>query len=292
MVTFFARTDFTRAGWALSLCALLGGCGSGNDTDSTPPVASSSVFSSTPIASSASSVFSSMSSSMESSAANSSAPASSSISSQSISSISSSSSAQSSATSPAASSTSSASFISSSSETASISSEPVSSSSQSSSSSSSSQGFSSSSQSSSQSSSLPPANGALARLSNTSCIAPEEPVAGLGTLSLTAAFPNLPALSWVLGLYQSPGNSSHWYAVLRDGDVVRFANNSAANSVETFISLPNVRTNFEMGLLDIAFHPNFASNGEVFVSYNDQDNGGRTTLSRLTYSGSLPIDHA
>ncbi|HEY7885550.1 MAG TPA: PQQ-dependent sugar dehydrogenase [Cellvibrionaceae bacterium] len=229
---------------------------------------------------------------MESSAANSSAPASSSISSQSISSISSSSSAQSSATSPAASSTSSASFISSSSETASISSEPVSSSSQSSSSSSSSQGFSSSSQSSSQSSSLPPANGALARVSNTSCIAPEEPVAGLGTLSLTAAFPNLPALSWVLGLYQSPGNSSHWYAVLRDGDVVRFANNSAANSVETFISLPNVRTNFEMGLLDIAFHPNFASNGEVFVSYNDQDNGGRTTLSRLTYSGSLPIDNA
>ena len=128
-------------------------------------------------------------------------------------------------------------------------------------------------------------------MSNNTCVAPEEPVSGLGTLSLTPAFPNLPSLSWVLGLYQPPASSSHWYAVLRAGEVVRFANNASASSVETFISLPNVRTNFEMGFLGMAFHPNFASNGEVYVSYNDQNNGGRTTISRLTYTGSLPIDN-
>jgi glucose/arabinose dehydrogenase len=133
-------------------------------------------------------------------------------------------------------------------------------------------------------------NAALERIPHTECVAPATPHGEMGAIGLEAAFPNLPAMSWILGLHQAPGDDEFWYAGLRDGEVVRFANDPDTSTLETFLRLDNVRTNFEMGFLGIAFHPDYQENGQVFVSYNDSSALGRTTISRLSLNGGTVID--
>jgi len=133
-----------------------------------------------------------------------------------------------------------------------------------------------------------PTTPALERKANTACVAPAEALTGEGDFRLVQAFPNLPALNGLMGLYQAPGDTSYWYALLRSGRVVRFSNNSAANTIETFIDISaQVRTSFEMGALGMAFHPQYATNGEFFISYNNSSD--ESVISRFRFSGSLPV---
>jgi len=129
----------------------------------------------------------------------------------------------------------------------------------------------------------------LQRVSNPGCLAADVNN-GSGVLSLEASFPNLPGLPGLLGLFQAPGDSSLWYALLREGRVVTFTNTSAVASYEEFLDISNeVRGGGEMGLLGFAFHPQFAVNGEFFVSYNDDNSDGDSTISRFTFTGSSPV---
>lgn len=60
-----------------------------------------------------------------------------------------------------------------------------------------------------------------------------------------------------------------------------------------FMDISNsVNEDFEGGLLGLAFHPDFATNGYIFVNYtfNDSENGGQfsTRISRFSIDGSNP----
>jgi glucose/arabinose dehydrogenase len=76
-------------------------------------------------------------------------------------------------------------------------------------------------------------------------------------------------LSFATALVQAPNDASRWFAIEKSGRVVVFDNDTANATGALFLDI-SARVDsgpFEAGLLGIAFHPDFANNGEVFVSY-------------------------
>ena len=128
-----------------------------------------------------------------------------------------------------------------------------------------------------------PASGLLARPANATCIAPVRPT-GDADIGTEAAFPNLPALTQPITLVQAPGQDDAWYAAQQNGLMLRFANDSDVDATTTFADLRGVvdAGASETGLLGFAFHPNFAANGHVYVSYTETGTGGVRFVSVLS----------
>ncbi len=89
-------------------------------------------------------------------------------------------------------------------------------------------------------------------------------------IAVQQAFTQL-AFSQPLAMLQAPGDDTAWYVVERPGNIRVFPNAADASmaDVDTFANLTG-RVNSgpgEAGLLGMAFHPDFAANGEVFLSY-------------------------
>lgn len=79
------------------------------------------------------------------------------------------------------------------------------------------------------------------------------------------------AFNQPLLMLQAPGDDTLWYIVERRGTIAVFPNDSGtvAADVETFANLTATVNSSpgEGGLLGMAFHPDFATNREVFLSY-------------------------
>jgi len=110
-------------------------------------------------------------------------------------------------------------------------------------------------------------------------------------LTLERAFPSLSFASPV-AMLQAPGDNTRWFVVERgsssaDGKVIVFPNNTAATPAQTseLISIP-VDTSGEGGLLGVAFHPNFPTTPQVFLSYTrtgpDAQHPLTSVISRFT----------
>jgi uncharacterized repeat protein (TIGR03806 family) len=112
-----------------------------------------------------------------------------------------------------------------------------------------------------------PAAGLDRRPLNASCVAPAK-AGGPSTIELVDAFPDMAAFAAPLGLFQAPGDNRRWFAMERDGFVRVFDNVPGVATRSTFIDIESrVSTSGEGGLLGMAFHPDFAVNGQVFLSY-------------------------
>jgi uncharacterized repeat protein (TIGR03806 family) len=139
----------------------------------------------------------------------------------------------------------------------------------------------------------PPATplvGLDARPSNATCIAPAKDSGSAGaTVALQRVFPNLTFDQPVLAL-QAPGDDSRWF-VLEKGSgtnaaaatarVRVFPNTPSVGMASDFISL-TVNTTAEGGLLGMAFHPDFASNGQVFLSFTEGAPRMHSVIARYT----------
>lgn len=66
---------------------------------------------------------------------------------------------------------------------------------------------------------------------------------------------------------QPPGDGSRWFVALRDGRIVSFSTTSPGSAPTQVAALPNVQQGGEGGLLGFAFHPRFAQNGLVYVTW-------------------------
>lgn len=122
-----------------------------------------------------------------------------------------------------------------------------------------------------------------ARPDNQTCIAPDVLAVQPTDIALEPAFPNLPHLGLALALKQPINDSSYWYAVTQDGLVKRFTNDINTSQVTTFIDITDrvyYVENSELGLLGLAFHPQYASNGEIYLSYT-ANNPLRSVISRF-----------
>ena len=131
----------------------------------------------------------------------------------------------------------------------------------------------------------PVTSGLDTRPANPSCIAPARQLQNV-LYALTDAFPGVTFASPVLVL-QAPGETNRMFVVEQSGQI--FAVNTSGTPVKTLFSdLRNIVDSGpnEAGLLGMAFHPNFASNGFVFVSYTTSDNpvaeNGANLRSRIS----------
>jgi uncharacterized repeat protein (TIGR03806 family) len=115
--------------------------------------------------------------------------------------------------------------------------------------------------------STPPV-GLDARPSNTMCVAPSKSSSTSGsTIALQRVFSGV-ALSQPLAMLQAPGDDTRWFVLEKTGAVRVFANTPNVTTASTFLAL-NVNSNVEGGLLGMAFHPDWATNHQAFVSFTE-----------------------
>ena len=119
-------------------------------------------------------------------------------------------------------------------------------------------------------------------------------------LALLRVFPEL-NFDAPVGMLQAPGDTTRWFVLQRgsasmNGKVIVFPNNDAADPEQKseFVSI-SVDTTGEGGLLGMAFHPDFPTIPNVFLSYTrtgpDVDHPLTTVISRFTSTdGGLTLD--
>ncbi len=118
-----------------------------------------------------------------------------------------------------------------------------------------------------------------------------SPSAGGGVISspsssgvtLSNSFSQLPAFNRPVLALQPPADATTWYVVEQTGRVKRFSNSTTASATTVFVDISarvdSISSN-EMGLLGMAFHPNFPSDPRVFLSYTTNVNG--QAISRIS----------
>jgi len=117
--------------------------------------------------------------------------------------------------------------------------------------------------------------------------------AGAGDAAPTLGVQRLfPALSFTrpVALLQAPGDASRWFVVEQAGRVLTFANVPAPGAATPFIEITDrVDDGGEMGLLGMAFHPDFPATPRVYLSYTNDDSGRQSRISefRLGQDGKL-----
>ncbi len=133
------------------------------------------------------------------------------------------------------------------------------------------------------------ASGIDVRPSNTSCVAPERPAASAGDseIELQPAFSPL-EFEQPLALLQAPGDNTRWYVVERGGYVRTFTGEQTSATIFANLADRVSSIGAEQGLLGMAFHPDFTSNGYVFLSYTKSD--GASVISRFGTTGGLTLD--
>jgi glucose/arabinose dehydrogenase len=101
---------------------------------------------------------------------------------------------------------------------------------------------------------------------------PEPPPCSTG-IELPRAFPNLRFES-PTAMLQAPNDASRWFVVEQGGVIRTFQNDPDATSATEFVDLSSrVHVEGESGLLGMAFHPSFATNGRVYLNFTE-DAGG------------------
>ncbi|WP_460635786.1 PQQ-dependent sugar dehydrogenase [Larkinella harenae] len=113
--------------------------------------------------------------------------------------------------------------------------------------------------------------------SDTTNPAPTAPTA----MRLENAFPNLTFKNPVELTHAGDG-TNRLFVIEQEGRIRVFENNAAAQSAETYLDIASkVASGGEMGLLGLAFHPNFKQNGYFYVNYT-KNNPRETVISRFT----------
>lgn len=103
--------------------------------------------------------------------------------------------------------------------------------------------------------------------SDTPVITPPPPPPPV-SYAVERAFPNL-TFAQPVAMIQAPGDPSRWYVVEKAGRILVFDNDDATTDVDVFADLrARVSSSAsEAGLLSAAFHPGYANNRALFVSY-------------------------
>jgi len=118
-----------------------------------------------------------------------------------------------------------------------------------------------------------------ARPSNMTCVAPAK-TAPAGTSIQTQRVFQSVSLSEPVAMLQAPRDTSRWFVLQKTGSVRVFPN-TASPAATTFITL-SVNSGGEGGLLGMAFDPNFAANGFVFLSFTENPTPMVSVVARFT----------
>lgn len=118
--------------------------------------------------------------------------------------------------------------------------------------------------------------------SNNPALAQNQAVYGI-----TEAFPNI-SFNQPVGIYHAGDGTSRLFVVAQEGEIHVFENSEDTLTAEVFLDIKDrVLFGGEQGLLGLAFHPNYASNGFFYVDYT-AENPRRTVISRFSVSQGNP----
>jgi glucose/arabinose dehydrogenase len=112
------------------------------------------------------------------------------------------------------------------------------------------------------------------------------------TLDTEDAFPGLMSLNSPVAMLQVPDDDSRWFVVEQAGRVQVFNNDPGATTFTTFVDISGrVASGGEMGLLGMAFHPDFPRNPKVYLSYTNASAGRVSRISEFaSTTGGLSLD--
>ncbi len=104
---------------------------------------------------------------------------------------------------------------------------------------------------------------------------------------ITEAFPNL-SFTQPVDIQTPRDGSNRLFVISQPGQILVFDNSSSASNSKTFLDIrSDVLAGGEQGLLGMAFHPDFSSNGYFYVDYT-AGSPRRTVISRFQVSASDP----
>jgi glucose/arabinose dehydrogenase len=98
-----------------------------------------------------------------------------------------------------------------------------------------------------------------------------------------------PALSFpqIVDLQEPNDGSERLFAALQSGQIKVFSKSAGSTNFQDFLDIsPKLSLAFEAGLIGLAFHPNYSSNGFFFVHYINS--AGQGVISRFSVSASDP----
>jgi glucose/arabinose dehydrogenase len=99
-------------------------------------------------------------------------------------------------------------------------------------------------------------------------------------ITLQNAFPNL-SFNGAVFLTHADDSTDRIFVVEQDGFIKVFANAQSASDAKIYLDIDDrVASGGEMGLLGLAFHPDYENNGYFFVNYT-ANNPRRTIISRF-----------
>ena len=111
--------------------------------------------------------------------------------------------------------------------------------------------------------------------------------AGLTPMTLEKAFPNLTLPDMVHMTHAGDGTDRLW-VVLRSGEIMVFPNSVAVGAAKVFLDIGGrVTASGEEGLLGLAFDPQYAANGYLYVYYSAAS-PRRSVISRFSAGSSDP----
>ncbi|MGE0080979.1 MAG: sorbosone dehydrogenase family protein [Thiohalomonadaceae bacterium] len=106
-----------------------------------------------------------------------------------------------------------------------------------------------------------------------------------GDVALVPVFEGL-GFDFPVAMLQAPGDNTRWYVLERGGRIWSFANQADIDSADVFLDISDrVSTGGEGGLLGMAFHPDFAGNGQVFLSYTSPGAPLTSRIARFRRAG-------
>lgn len=107
-------------------------------------------------------------------------------------------------------------------------------------------------------------------------------------ITLQTAFPTV-SFSSPIELVSAPGDSSRIYVAEQGGRIVTLDATDATPAATTFLNVSTrISSGGERGLLGMAFHPEYETNGYVYLHYTGSGDG-RTVLARYTRSAANPL---
>ncbi len=113
-------------------------------------------------------------------------------------------------------------------------------------------------------------------------------VAPAAQITLQTAFPSV-SFSSPIELVSAPGDSSRIYVAEQGGRILTLDTDSATPTATTYLNVSTRLTSGgERGLLGMAFHPEYETNGYVYLHYSGSGDG-RTVLARYTRSAANPL---
>ncbi len=117
----------------------------------------------------------------------------------------------------------------------------------------------------------------------------QNPPSEIGKYIIAQAFPNLPAITKPVELTAPNDGTNRIFVVSQTGVIHQFAGNANVNAKTVFLDITSkIVSNGEMGLLGLAFAPDYKTSGYFYVNYVRRSTALETVIARYKVSASDP----